>query len=165
LRVKLHKSETNDQNEKGAELRGWCWSLIGEKLHKIWSLKPIRGVIERNKKSKDLIELYRNGIVLITVYLLHFAWKDCTRSYFLGTFNASSLHQIWQNTHQNDGLTFDYTPKWFSLDDWHHIHDSAAPKWLTWPTFLQPFWQSIIVPLSQRLRSFRFKSKANIWHQ
>jgi len=39
--------------KKGVKLQGWCWSLVGAKLHKIKNLKPIRGVIEKNHKSKD----------------------------------------------------------------------------------------------------------------
>jgi hypothetical protein len=34
--VKLHKSKTKDQNEKGAEIQGWNWSSSGAKL-KVWS--------------------------------------------------------------------------------------------------------------------------------
>jgi len=44
---------TNDQNKKGVEIQGWNWSLLRAKLHKIKSLKSIKGVIERNHKSKD----------------------------------------------------------------------------------------------------------------
>jgi hypothetical protein len=51
--VKLKKFMTKDQNKKGAEIQGWHWSLLGVKLHKIKSLWSIRGVIERNHKSKD----------------------------------------------------------------------------------------------------------------
>jgi hypothetical protein len=39
LRVKLHKSKTKEQNEKGTEIRGWNWSLLGAKLNKIESMK------------------------------------------------------------------------------------------------------------------------------
>jgi len=53
LRAKLKKFKTNDQNKKGVEIRGSNWSWPGAKLHKTESLKPIRGVIERNHKSKD----------------------------------------------------------------------------------------------------------------
>jgi hypothetical protein len=53
----LHKSKTNNQNKKGAEMRGRCLSLIGAKLHKIKSLKSIKGVIKRNQKSNHQIEL------------------------------------------------------------------------------------------------------------
>jgi hypothetical protein len=52
LRVKLHKSKTNDQNEKSAGIWGWDWSLSRVKLNKIESLKPIKSVIERHQKSK-----------------------------------------------------------------------------------------------------------------
>jgi hypothetical protein len=53
LGVKLEKSKTNDQNEKEVEIQGWNWSSLGGKLNKIETLKPIRGLIERNKKLKD----------------------------------------------------------------------------------------------------------------
>jgi len=48
LKVNLHKSNINDQNEKN----GWNWSLLGVKLHKNEILKLIRVVIEKNHKSK-----------------------------------------------------------------------------------------------------------------
>jgi len=32
--------------------------------------------------------------------------------YFAGAFNASNLHQIWQNLQTNDHLTFIYNPMW-----------------------------------------------------
>ena len=35
LRVKLHKSKTNDQNEKVIEIQGWHLSSLGAKLNKI----------------------------------------------------------------------------------------------------------------------------------
>jgi hypothetical protein len=53
LKVKLKKSMNNDKNKKGVEIQGWHWSSSGAKLHKIRSLGSIRGVIDRNHKSKD----------------------------------------------------------------------------------------------------------------
>jgi hypothetical protein len=44
------------------------------KLPKIKSLKSIRGVIERNHKSRDKIELYHNDIVLVKlIFFIIFA--------------------------------------------------------------------------------------------
>ena len=60
------------------------------KLHKIKSLKSIKDVIERNHKSKDLIELYQNNAVLVTVrFFLFFSLKRLLMNYFSG---ASMLH-------------------------------------------------------------------------
>jgi len=42
LKVKLHKSKTKEQNEKGTEIRGWNWSSLGAKLNKIKSMKLTR---------------------------------------------------------------------------------------------------------------------------
>jgi hypothetical protein len=44
----LHKSEIKDYNEKGPEIRGWCWSFF---RYKIKSLGSIKAAIE--KKIKD----------------------------------------------------------------------------------------------------------------
>jgi hypothetical protein len=47
----LHKLKTNDQNRKGAELRGWCFSLVEIKLYKIKSYKVITGALKEVKRS------------------------------------------------------------------------------------------------------------------
>jgi hypothetical protein len=80
------------------------------KLHKIESLKPINGVIERNHKLNDQIELYQKNSVLVTIhFFLCLSLKKLLRGYFSGAFNVLSLHKILQNLHKNNGLTFDYT--------------------------------------------------------
>jgi hypothetical protein len=48
LMVNLHKSKTNDQNEKGVEIQGWHWSSAWVKVDKIKTLGSIRGAIERH---------------------------------------------------------------------------------------------------------------------
>jgi len=65
------------------------------KLHKIKSLKSIKDVIERNHKSKDLIELYQNNAVLVTVrFLLIFFLEKTTHELLFRGINASFLYQI-----------------------------------------------------------------------
>jgi hypothetical protein len=49
LTINLYKSKTKDQNEKGAKIWGWHWSLVGAKLHKIRSLWSIRSVRKKLK--------------------------------------------------------------------------------------------------------------------
>ena len=48
LRIKLHNSKTNDQNKKRRWNLGLALKFGRVKLHKMESLKSIRGAIERN---------------------------------------------------------------------------------------------------------------------
>jgi hypothetical protein len=126
---------------KGASIRGWYWSSKGIKLCKIESLKPIRVVIERNHKSRDWIELYQNDVVLVKlIFFFIFVWKDYLGGYFSGAFNVSSLHQFWQNLHENDGLTFDYTSIWSFLVNWQYNGHDVGPKRPTQAVFNCQIW-------------------------
>jgi hypothetical protein len=64
------------------------------------------------------------------IYILTHQW-----GYFAGAFNTFTLHQTWQNLHENDHLTFDFTSVWSVLVDWHHSNNSASLKWPTLPAF------------------------------
>jgi len=52
LGVKLYKFETKDQNTKGVEIWGLNWSYAGLQLHKIKSLKSIRGLMKNKSQIK-----------------------------------------------------------------------------------------------------------------
>jgi len=49
-----------------------------------------RHCFEENKKDQTIRRL-------VTIYLVHIAWKPCLSDFISKAFNASFLHQIWQN--------------------------------------------------------------------
>jgi len=146
--VNLYKFKANDQNKKRLKFRAHVelqqrqncikpkvWGQLGMQLIGIKSqraklnfdwipkLKPWskkRCHFEKNKKKRKT----KWHVVWLMFIFFFFSRKGCSSSYFPGAFN-SVFHQIWQNTHQYDGLTFDCTLVWFFLADWHHNHCDA----------------------------------------
>jgi len=103
--------------------------------------------------------------LLLFIFFFIFACKDCSRGNFSRAFNSSSLHQIWQNLHENYGLKFDYPPVWSFLTNWHHNSHRTGSNKPTQIALNYQIWQFMITTLSQWLRSFGAESRAMIWHQ
>jgi len=78
--------------------------------------------------------------MLLFIFLKFFHRKSALVTYFTGVFNASNLHQIWQNVHKTNHLTSLHALVWSSPAHWQHRGRVSSLKRLTQTTMNCQIW-------------------------
>jgi hypothetical protein len=96
----------------------------------------------------------------MTSLTFNFSEMTTQGGYFAYAFNASKLHQIWQNLHANAHLTFLYNLVWSIQADCQHNSRDVGLKGPPLAALNCQIWLFMVPTLKQRLRSFPAELRA-----